>query len=124
MTTGIFCALRVGDRRDERGLVERRERDARHAARDEALDLGDLRVAIVLAQRTAPDHVDAELLRRLLRARRGCSARRRGYVPFGMTAIVSLPSPPLLELPRQEAAAAPELQSARTVSFRVSVSSG
>ena len=34
------------------------------AARDGVLDLGDLRVAIVLAQRPAPRDVDAELLRR------------------------------------------------------------
>ena len=39
-----------------------------HAAADEALDLGDLRVAIVLAQRAAPDHLDPELLAGLVRA--------------------------------------------------------
>jgi hypothetical protein len=51
-----------------RGLVERRDGDPRDPAGGETLDFLDLRFAIVLAERSAPDHRDAELLRRLLRA--------------------------------------------------------
>src|SRR4029079_97769 len=53
---------------DEGGFIERREDDARDASTDEAFNLRYLRIAIVLAKRTAPDHLDAELLRRLVRA--------------------------------------------------------
>src|SRR5256885_2222731 len=49
-------------------FVERREHDARHAARHEAFDFGDLRIALILAQRSAPDDRDAELLCGLRRA--------------------------------------------------------
>ena len=68
MTTGMprFIALLTGA--DQRRVVERRQRDAGDAARDGVLDLADLRIAIVLAQRSAPRDRDAELLRRLLGA--------------------------------------------------------
>ena len=65
---GNFRARRVADRTHQRRFVERRQDDARHTARDEALDLGDLRCAIVLAKRASPDDVDPKLLRRLRRA--------------------------------------------------------
>ena len=77
MTTGILPRCGIGDRRRQRDLVERRQHDAGHAAADEPFDLGDLRVAIVLPQRTAPDDVDAELLAGAVRRRRECSARTR-----------------------------------------------
>ena len=64
------AALHRGrDRADERRLVERRERDAGDAARDGVLHLGHLRLAVVLAQRTAPHDLDVQLLRGFLRAR-------------------------------------------------------
>ena len=47
--------------RDHRRIVERCEDDARGAAADGVLDLGDLGVAIVLAQGPAPGDVDVEL---------------------------------------------------------------
>ncbi len=61
-------ARRVAHRPHQRRFVERRQHDARHTARDEAFDLGDLRRAIVFAKRASPDDVDAKLLRRLRRA--------------------------------------------------------
>ena len=87
---------RVVDGLDQRRLVERGDHDARDAAADEALDLGHLRVAIVLAQRPAPDDRGAvflagalgagadalpELVRRALRNHRDgerAGPRRRG----------------------------------------------
>ena len=83
MTTGILRRRGVVHRADRARFVERREHDARHAAADEPFDLGHLRVAIVLAQRTAPDHLDAELLRRRGSRRRGCSARTCATCPSG-----------------------------------------
>src|SRR5687768_14732027 len=60
---------RFGDRRDERRFVERRQHDPRNPrAADEALDLGHLRIAVVLAERPAPDDRDAELVGRLFGA--------------------------------------------------------
>ena len=59
----------IADRADERRLVERREHDPRHAARDEALDLGHLRCPIVFAKRAPPDDVDAKLASGLRSAR-------------------------------------------------------
>src|SRR5262249_43448444 len=52
----------------ERRFVERREADAGHAAAHGVLDLRHLRVAIVLAQRPAPDDGHAELRAALLGA--------------------------------------------------------
>ena len=52
---------RRAHRRDHRRIVERCEDDARGAAADGVLDLGDLGVAIVLAQGSAPGDVDVEL---------------------------------------------------------------
>ena len=68
MTTGIFRRAASLDRSGERDLVERRQHDAGDAARDEALDLGHLRVAIVFADRPAPDHLDAIFLGGTVRA--------------------------------------------------------
>ena len=71
------AALRVGHRLSERRVVERRQHDARDAAADEPLDFGDLRIAIVLAQRPAPDDRHAELAAPPFPRPRGCSARTR-----------------------------------------------
>ncbi len=57
---GDIVAARVGDRLRERDIVERRQHQAGYAARDESLDLGDLRLALVLAQRSPPDDADVE----------------------------------------------------------------
>jgi hypothetical protein len=66
---GDFFRARFLDRLHERRLVERREADPRDAAAHRVLDLRDLRVAVVFAQRSAPDDVHAELGAGLLGAR-------------------------------------------------------
>ena len=54
---------------DEPLVAERREDDAADALRDEGLHDVDLVLEVVLAQRPLPDHLDAELARRLHRPR-------------------------------------------------------
>ena len=80
---GNAAPLGVGHRRGERRFVERREHDAGHAAADEAFDLRHLRVAIVLAQRPAPDDRRRPVPAPPSPRRRGCSARRRATCPSG-----------------------------------------
>ena len=81
-----LLADRVVHRTDERGFIERREHNAGHAAADEAFDLGHLRVAVVLAQRSAPDQLDARAPCPRGSRRRECSARRCALVPLGIIA--------------------------------------
>ena len=68
MTTGIFRCIALADRADEGRVVERREGDAGDSPRDRVLDFGDLRVALVLAQRSAPGDRHSNFLCRLFRA--------------------------------------------------------
>ncbi len=68
MTTGMprFIALVTGPTSAESSSGA--SRDTGHPTRDRVLDLGHLRVAIVLAQRTSPHDRDVQLLRGLLGA--------------------------------------------------------
>ena len=68
MTTGILRLIASATGPAQRGLVERRQHDAGDAAADEALDFGDLRVAVVLAERTAPDDSTPSSFAGLVRA--------------------------------------------------------
>ena len=63
MTTGMPARDGFLDRPDERPGVERRQHDAADALAQEALDDLDLLLAIVLAERALPDHVDVDALR-------------------------------------------------------------
>ncbi len=62
---GNLALHRAADGSDEGGVVEGRERDAGDAASDRVLDFGHLRVAVVLAKRSAPRDGDPEFRRRL-----------------------------------------------------------